>query len=172
MHNPIRVFIILLGLVCSVAFVNSQIKTMSKINDEGEMVLLQLRPVDPRAFMMGDYMTLDYAAGTLPVRDEEGPPSGQAIVSLDENNVATFVGLDKGELSTSEIRINYARDFRGRATYGGSRYYFQEGTAELYEAAEYGVFKVAPSGRALLVGLADENFDLITPDRVTLSPTP
>lgn len=163
MFKSVRSAVILLGLVGIIFFINSQIKAMTVISDEGETVLFELRPVDPRAFMMGDYMTLGYAQEALPPRDGEGPPSGQAVIYLDENKVGTFLRLDDGKISPSETRINYARRFHGQPTYGGPRYYFQEGTAQIYEAAEYGVFKVAPSGRALLVGLADENYKLIKP---------
>jgi len=33
---------------------------------------------------------------------------------------------------------------------------FKEGTAELWQTAKYGEFRVLPDGRALLVGMADE----------------
>ena len=67
---------------------------------------------------------------------------------------------DNRNLSENEIPINYVRRSRG-ITFGAPRYYFQNGTAETYQGAEYGVFKVSPSGRAILVGLADSAFDEI-----------
>lgn len=163
MLNRTRYILILAGLGLILLFINSQIRALNAISQEGQTILIELRPVDPRALMMGDYMALGYAPDALPEYDPDGAPSGQAILRLDAQNVATFARLDDGKLSKGEVRINYARSITGQATYGGPRYYFQEGTAQSYEPAEYGIFKVAPNGRALLVGLADVNYERITP---------
>jgi len=50
-------------------------------------------------------------------------------------------------------------------TFGAPRYYFQNGTAETYENADHGIFKVSPKGRAVLVGMADEQFkEILQPE--------
>jgi len=50
-------------------------------------------------------------------------------------------------------------------TFGAPRYYFQNGTAETYENADYGIFKVSPKGRAVLVGMADKQFkEILQPE--------
>ena len=117
--------------------------------------------------MMGDFMALRYAQEQnrdLPSK-EDLPPSGQFILTLDDNKVGTFIRLAaEGELVPNEVKLNYIRQRRG-VTFGTPRYYFQNGTAETYEAADYGIFKVAPSGRAVLTGLADENFKRIDPPK-------
>ena len=44
----------------------------------------------------------------------------------------------------------------GQSLIGPDAYFFEEGTGEQYEAARYGEFRLQESGKALLVGLRDE----------------
>jgi uncharacterized membrane-anchored protein len=157
----LRYILIAFGALGIAGLFLSQIKALENIRRDGEEILLNLRPADPRALMMGDYMALRYVEENSNSFPKDLPPSGQITLTLDENNVGTFNGLaDNKSLAENEIRINYVRRSRG-ITFGAPRYYFQNGTAETYERAEYGVFKVSPSGRAILVGLADAAFDEI-----------
>ncbi len=161
--SALRFGLIGLGALAIVGLFGSQIKTLENIKQDGATVLLDLRPADPRALMMGDFMALRYTqeiSGSIP---KDVPPSGQFVLSLDENKVGTFSRLSANKnLAANEICINYIRRKRG-VTFGAPRYYFQNGTAETYENADYGIFKVAPSGRAILVGLANESFEEIQP---------
>jgi len=93
------------------------------------------------------------------------PPSGQFILTLDENKVGAFTRLGDGAaVRSNEVRINYIRRGRG-VTFGAPRYYFQNGKAETYENADYGIFKVSPKGRAVLVGMADKQFkEILQPE--------
>lgn len=164
MFKYVRHALIIAGLFASLWFVNSQIRAMNTLKNEGADVSLKLRPVDPRALMQGDFMALAYSEDSLPERDREAATSGAAILELNVQGIGVFKRLDEGTaLSRTEIKLNFARDFRGNASYGGERYFFQEGTAQIYEEAEYGLFKVGPDGRAMLVGLADEDLKPIKP---------
>ncbi|MEP3892028.1 MAG: GDYXXLXY domain-containing protein [Hellea sp.] len=159
----LRYALIALGGLAIASLFGSQIKALETIKTEGSTVLLDLRPVDPRALMMGDFMALRYAEETPTALPKDVPPNGQFVLSLDENRVGTFNRLSDGsELAANEIKINYIRRKRG-VTFGAPRYYFQNGTAETYEQGDYGIFKISPSGRAILVGLADEKFEEIQP---------
>lgn len=164
MFKFVRHGLILMGLLGTLVLINGQISALNHLKTEGLFVLLKLAPVDPRAFMQGDYMALNYDDSVLPDWDADGRADGMAVLSVDENNVATFVRLDDGvPISPSEVQIKFARTFRGEATYGGERFFFQEGMAGDFEDAAYGVFRLSPDGRALLVGLAGEDFRTITP---------
>jgi len=159
----LRYGLLALGALGIAALFGSQILALEAIKTDGETVLLELRPVDPRALMMGDFMALRYAEERPMSLPNAVPPSGQFILTLDENKVGNFSRVSDGAaLSDSEVRINYIKQRRG-VTFGAPRYYFQNGTAKTYEQADYGIFKIAPSGRAILVGLADENFEKIEP---------
>jgi len=161
----LRYGLIALGALGIAGLFGSQIKALETIKQDGQTVLLDLRPVDPRALMMGDFMALRYAAETPRDLPEDIAPSGQFVLTLDENEVGTYSRIAANDtLASNEVKINYIRQKRG-VTFGAPRYYFQNGTAEAYEAGEYGIFKIAPSGRAILVGLADENFKRIEPPK-------
>jgi len=152
--------IVLSGLAIAALF-GSQIKALEDIKQNGETVLLDLRPVDPRALMMGDFMALRYAQERPIGLPDDIAPSGQFVLTLNENKVGTYSRIaEDSTLTENEIKVNYIRRRRG-VTFGAPRYYFQNGTAQSYEAGEYGIFKVAPSGRAILIGLADKDFKRI-----------
>ncbi len=156
-----RIGLILLGLAGIFGLFGKQIKAMEELRVTGDIVLLKLAPVDPRAFMQGDYMALGYDGSTRPKNMDGLPPQGLAILTRDKDNIGTFLRLDSSAaLQETEVRIKYVKK-RWAASYGGERYFFQEGTAEVFEAAEYGVFKVSPSGQAMLVNLADKDFKLL-----------
>jgi len=169
MTRLVRNIIIIFGLLGVLAYTNLQIKGAQAIKDDGKTMLFDLRPVDPRSFIMGDYMTLNYARGIYPATGTKvTDPTGTVILSLDENNVASFARLDNGgTLGANEVRLKYIQKHRGSITYGGERYYFQEGTAETFEEADYGVFKVSEGGTALLIGLAGADFKILVPGQQT-----
>jgi len=163
--KSLRVLVILLTTLMIGWMFTSQIRVLNGVKMDGETVFLDLRPADPRALMLGDYMRLRYAEERLP-RDVEIDgiaPKGSFVMRLDENNVASFKRLDDGRaLAKNEVKINYTRTHRS-LTFGAPRFYFENGTAKDYEAARYGVFKVDDSGRAILVNLADEARQIIRP---------
>jgi uncharacterized membrane-anchored protein len=174
MIKVLRIILILVGLGWVLWTMNIQILKTEKITQDGTLVYLQLRPVDPRALMQGDYMALGYAGDIYPEDTDGLPASGTLVLKLDENAVATYARRDDGTaLRAYEIRINYALHGT-RVEYGGGRYFFQEGTADAYTPARYGVFRVSPEGRAILVALADENRTILspTPDDATASDAP
>ena len=161
----IRLILILSGTTVIAWLFGSQIMVLNKVRTEGQTVYLDLRPVDPRALMLGDYMRLRYTEERVPdgMSLDDLPPKGAFTMSLDENNVARVSGVDLSrERETNEIRFNYTRTDRS-LTFGAPRFYFENGKAETYENAKYGVFKVSPAGKAILVNLADEEFQILRP---------
>lgn len=153
----IRISVILISLIVIIFKFTSGISAMNSIKDDGETLLLKLRPVDPRALMMGDYMALAYDDVAFTRYNEGLTAQGLLILKRDKNNVGSFSRLyDNTDLAAGEIKIKYA--LKGNRTdIGSARYYFQEGTAETYQDAKYGMFKVSPTGHMILVALADEN---------------
>ncbi len=69
---------------------------------QGEVLFLELAPVDPRSLMQGDYMTLRFEVGDR-IREAASEASeGYAIVSLDEQRVAHFTRLGKPDEPLAE----------------------------------------------------------------------
>ncbi len=163
MFKTLRIAVVLAALAVSLYKFNTGIAAMNRVKQDGQTILLQLRPVDPRALMLGDYMTLTYNRDVYPVSSKGLDAEGSLVLTLDENNVATFARRDDGtKLADSEIRVKYALK-SGGANFGSARFYFQEGTAKTYEAARYGVFKVSDAGHMILVAMAGENFETLVP---------
>lgn len=121
----------------------------------GETVLLRLAPRDPRSLMQGDYMALRWELE----RDAPAAPAGasRAIVAVDADGVASFRRIDGGEaLAADERRFAVRIDGEGRRPMVEPHsFLFQEGRAAAFEAAKFGIFRLAADGRHRLVGLAD-----------------
>lgn len=162
MSRPVlRVSIVVAwGLVIAVALL--AIQGHERTLQQGKLVLLRLAPVDPRSLMQGDYMALRFAADDAlvsPSGESENAYNGKprfAHFTLDESGRAQLVGTGNavrpmgGQIS---MRI---RTQDGRQTVGPNAFFFQEGTGQLFEAAQWGGFRVTPEGTALLVSLHDE----------------
>lgn len=88
--------------------------------------------------------------------DESTNTEGFAVLRITNDPVphaASFVRLDDGSpLQADEFLLAYR--LRGyEVLTGAPAFYFQEGTAPQYTGAKFGVFKLAPDGKTLLVGL-------------------
>ena len=161
----VRIIVVVAGLVLVLGAVNLSIRDKESVLADGRLVLLQLRPVDPRSLMQGDYMILRYADVSAPDKEtaDNMPGRGTVILKRDENNVATYSRLDDGTpLKDGEFRMAYKiKTRRGELRYGAESFFFQEGHAKVYEVARYGVLRVDQDGASVLVGLADENRQMI-----------
>jgi len=157
----------LLGLIL-IGF-NYGIYKNEQILENGEIVLLQLAPVDPRSLMQGDYMILRYALEENIFEYGSSLEFEYIVIRKDEDNVAHFVRFYEDEqLAVNEklLRIHNGSGSSIRP----DTFLFQEGHAKYYEEAKYGVFKFSKSGEYLLTDLADENRQIISP-LGTSSPT-
>ena len=156
----LRRLLILAGLVLVLAAANLIIFEKQRVAESARLVLIELRPVDPRSLMQGDYMQLDFAdTVTLPPEGVTLPEAGIAILRLDPAGVASLARVDDGApLAAGEIRLRFfGRLPDGWLDFGTDAFFFQEGEADLYAGARYGMFRVDETGKSVLVGLADEN---------------
>jgi uncharacterized membrane-anchored protein len=142
------------AIVAAVALVllavNLSIVAKERIKTNGERIYLELAPVDPRSLMQGDYMALRFEIASQ-ISTEQ---SGSAGLLVYDNRLAKL----HPDQDAPGLRIRY-RIRNGQVWLGTNAYFFEEGTAALYEGARYGEFRVDPeTGEAVLVGLADEDF--------------
>ena len=98
------------------------------------------------------------SAKDLNIYDESRKTEGFAVLRIANDPVphaASFVRLDDGSpLQADEFLLAYR--LRGHEVLTAApAFYFQEGTAHQYTGAKFGVFKLAPDGKTLLVGLGD-----------------
>lgn len=158
---------ILLGLLFALGVPNALIVQKERALRTGTVMAIALAPVDPRSLMAGDYMDLRYGlfswdtepAGLRPNGFSPGwPKDGHLVVRVDGHQVASFVRWHKpgSALAAGEHLLQY-RVRHGQVHVGSNAFYFQEGRAEHFAAARYGVLRVAKDGSAILVGLRDKN---------------
>ena len=129
----------------------------------GQIVFLELRPVDPRSLIQGDYMRLRYAIS----REVEGNTAardGFIVVRLNKNRVAQYARLydPRTPLAEDELLLRYRRrTFDVRI--GPESFFFQEGHARYYDSARYAKLRVSGSGEVLLVGLRGAKLEVLGP---------
>ena len=151
---------------------------------EGEVIYLELAPVDPRSLMQGDYMALRYAisnklqtalSGVSPPQQENLIPElwdvelpiakdGFVVIAKDLNKVAQYVRLDNAQPVTEDQRKIQFRLRNSQIKFATNAFFFEEGDEPLYRNARYGVFRLNIQGEVLLTGLLDEQFNSLGGD--------
>ena len=144
------------GLLLALVVANHGIVQRERILSDGRVLLLELAPVDPRSLMQGDYMALRFAftESMAPLNTELAAGQRPHVVALrDGRGIATQVRPDLGApLATNELRIELTPK-NGDWVLVTDAWFFKEGEADRWALAKFGEFRVAPNGRALLVGL-------------------
>ena len=169
--SKLKLFIISANMLLVLLFFGFNIVKNEKVLSEGEIVLLELRPVDPRSLMQGDYMTLHFEVCNH-IYGLDAESNKFCVVQLDDDRVAHFVSLTNDAavaLREDELLLRYSLEKNNWGekfyTIGSDSYFFQEGTANKYATAKYGMLKVVTKGEMIgtcsLVGLCDENKKLI-----------
>lgn len=149
--------IIPLNLVLLLLYFNYSVIKKEDLLKNGQLVLLELSPIDPRSLMQGDYMVLRYKISENINRDTL-PKRGYCVVRIDTNGVADRVKFQKDLtlLNDGEYLIGYTLSGWQGVNIGAESFFFQEGQAEKYEKAKYGGIKIDKNGNSLLIGLYDE----------------
>lgn len=172
---------VLLGTVLVLGVANVAIMQKERILSDGQTVLLELAPVDPRSLMQGDYMSLNFALSQnlsalswgLP-KDALAQMDAQqwvvVAVQLDENKVAQLKGvyleqdgqerlwIKEGPVAEpADVMRLRMRRHRSNWTPGTDAWFFAEGSADRFDAARYGEFAVVEGGQSLLRAMLDKD---------------
>ena len=125
----------------------------------GQTVIIELAPVDPRSIMQGDFMALAFAIDRqLP---DDAAQFAYIWLSINQQGEASLHSLSNVLPQQNELVGLLLRQRDGIVSVGPNAFFFAEGTAAVYEQARYGQFKVDSSGKALLTSLLDENLQLL-----------
>lgn len=140
---------------------NYLIISKERILADGQTMLLELAPRDPRSIMQGDYMALRYRmASTIGGQSKGLTEEGRVVVNVDDNNVARFGRVyKKGETLAGDEALLFYRKRHGVVKIASDAFYFQEQHGEFYRAARYGKVRVSDAGEAVLIGLVDAQFN-------------
>lgn len=156
-----KIMVILSILVLAV--LNYSVYEKEQVKKNGEVVLLELAPVDPRSLMQGDYMQLRYKIEReVPVKQlASHQKRGDMVISVDENKVGKFVRFYGGEnLKSNEKLLHFHKKYNSVRIVPDS-FFFQEGHREYYQGAKYGVFMFDSSNNKILTALADKDRNTI-----------
>jgi len=159
----VRLAILWLVAVVGLLFVNYSIYGREQLIRDGQPILLELAPVDPRSLIQGDYMVLRYRIAADLENQDVLPLRGKLVISVAENGVASFVRIDDGTpLGSNERLLNYYKH-EWQIDLGAPSFFFQEGTADAYVDARYGEMRVDSGGTSVLIGLRDEKLQPLGP---------
>ncbi|MEO8385394.1 MAG: GDYXXLXY domain-containing protein [Betaproteobacteria bacterium] len=169
MSRKLYAGVVLAALALLLAAVNFTIWQRETLLRDGQVVLLELAPVDPRSLMQGDYMALRFAVSRKLAPTDVGDAfvsEGDVVVKRDVNNVGAYERMFRaGEaLAANESRVHY-RIRKSDVRIVTNAYFFQEGTADEYSKARFGELRVAANGDALLTGMRDKDFKLLGPGK-------
>jgi len=177
--------VLLLTGILSLVYVNGLAWHYAAIRSQGNLVYLELAPVDPISLVQGQYMRLRFdlvrQQAALPEAERdlftEDPSAGVlAVLELDDNRVGTVTRLIPENPADSTIReLEHEYGSNGYALLGvevddrfrrirlrQNSFLFEENTPEKYNDARYGIFRVTDSGEYILVDLAGEDFKPMT----------
>jgi uncharacterized membrane-anchored protein len=152
------------GILAALALVGGAALQAVRNNDriiaQGQIVLVELAPVDPRSLMQGDYMALRFAIDdALPPAGggaSSAPPPRFAHLALDADGRARLLAVAQTPPAGGEAIGMRIRSRDGRYSIGPNAFFFQEGRAADFGSARWGEFRVAPDGTALLTHLRDD----------------
>lgn len=130
--------------------------TMQQDVKQARTIYVKLRPADPRALLMGDYMTLRYEFEKTPWELEQACDGASCPVSD-----ATLYLAENGEAFNYPPGEKLVIKARGPNYRIPHQYYFEEGTGARYQEAQYGVLALTKSGKLVLKSLADKNLQII-----------
>ncbi len=151
-------YIILGNLILFLGLFTYNIVQKEDIIADGQLIFLELAPVDPRSLLQGDYMRLNYTISDEAVPNRI-PKRGYCVVTLDSEGVAQRDRFQKmnSPKNKNEFLIEYTIGEWNRVQIGAESFFFQEGEGEKYADAKYGGIKVNEKGNSVLVGLYNSN---------------
>ena len=181
--NLIPKIVVASTVIFVLGLMNFSIWQKQEILNNGNIINLELMPVDPRSIMQGDYMDLRYEmsqqirkALTAKQSDENEalsksrdfgnsnrllPSKYFAVVTLDDNRLAKFDRiLDDSPLGEHEFILEF-RVRNNRVQFATNAFFFAEGDEPVFRDAKYGQFRVNTEGELLLSKMLDMNFNVI-----------
>ncbi|MBO1001362.1 GDYXXLXY domain-containing protein [Pseudogracilibacillus auburnensis] len=154
--TPFLISLILLQL----GFISYQSYTNETLLKEGELIKLELMPIDPRSMLQGDYIILRYGITEMEQTDDYRLWNKKIKVVLRENNgIYDYAGYYQinGEWNKpyneeqGDIMINGKSNGPNEVVYGIESYFVPEGTGvDLQNEVEYAYVRVGKTGNAII----------------------
>jgi uncharacterized membrane-anchored protein len=156
--------ILIMSMFIILALLNVGIIQKEQILKGGDVILLKIKPVDPRSIMAGDYMAFNYKMSDDIEKKADIAKHGFLVIKTGSDNIAEFVRFYQGgNLAPDEKLLKYVYSRSTNAiTIKPNSFHFQEGLQPLYQKAEYAILHYQGAKSYLLVGLADREGNEIT----------
>ena len=179
--NKISNWVLVLTAVLALVYVNLNTWQSQQIKLRGEILFLELAPVDPLSLVQGQYMRLRFEIEKSYDSTHEDQGAIQtsrgnvlAIINLDDKRIGTLTGLlapnqrQQQPHGDDNLQLQvHARPEDSMESYAirieQNSFLFQENTEDRYAEAKYGMFRVEEDGRYILVDLADEHLRPLSP---------
>jgi uncharacterized membrane-anchored protein len=159
----------ILFIICLQAgWIGYQVYSNETLLQNGETVILELQPVDPRSLLQGDYVELNYSISQL--EDTSIDDNGPVTIVLRKNTqgVHEYTGVYKfnGKWNASykkkqgdvllNGKVTSSWDNSAQVTYGIEHFFIPEGTGlDVEGKVKTAVVKVSDKGDGILVRLQD-----------------
>jgi uncharacterized membrane-anchored protein len=156
------------------AGINFSIYQKQVLLADGQVIFLELAPVDPRSLMQGDYMALRFGSVERAIVKNKSkiPHDGRVVLDVADNGIALFKRFDNGEPLTSNEQFMRYRIRNNQPRFATNAFFFQEGHAHYYSLARYGEFRVADNGESILTGMRGEGLKKLGPNTEKQSKSP
>lgn len=126
-HEKYSSILIIANLVLLLVYFNWSVYQKEQTLKEGQLVLLQLAPVDPRSLMQGDYMRLSYKEANSELTDGQEAKRGYVVLKLDHNHVGKIMRLQESPepVNENEIVLKY-KTINGRLFLGAESFFLKK----------------------------------------------
>ena len=150
--------LLLILIVLQVGFIGFQSYTSEKLLQEGELIKLQLQPVDPRSMLQGDYVILHYDINDLYFH-EDGWNKKVKVLLQEKNGVYQYGGnyyIDHQwhhdyRRQPGDVIMNGTIHSYQNIVYGIESYFIPEGSGrDLETSAKYAYVRVGKTGNAIV----------------------
>ena len=149
--------------------INININKKEDLIGNGDVLLFELAPVDPRSIMQGDYMRLRFDLARK-IHDKLSVKNGNnsipihqgfVVIEKGDNQVVSLVDLfNNKKLKENQYMVPYKMR-KNQVIFTTDAFYFQEGKASHYQKARYGQFRMSKSGEMILVNMVDKDFKVL-----------
>lgn len=141
----------LLIALTSIAFMLGLISHHHRHIALGQVIYVQLTPVDPRSLLQGDYMQLGYNLHLQADKSSRRYEKALAFIELNDRNVVIQTSWQKSAKS-QPLWLSYNRNWQPAA----DSFFFAEGLGACYEQARFAKLSLYQK-HAVLLDLVDEN---------------
>ena len=183
MSNKMKKILIVVNIVLLFVITGFSAQKEESYKKLDSYFYLELRPVDPRSLLQGDYMTLNYdildqttefiyqnrsydyyeeerkeeTKEQREKRELAEAKKAYIAIRLDGNKVAKFVKLTKEKTDEKDLLFVAYKSDGYNVDINANSYLFQEGTGDKYENARYAKV-VLVDNKLRLIDLRDKDF--------------